>query len=370
MRPLPCRSSHILPLPIAYVQPVVFLGRSYEILEQSFTLFLSFAVAALGLPRIHNDDVSSPTETDRERMNSTVTLIGFPMDLGADRRGVDMGPSALRIAGIDEKLRSLGYTVVDEGDVPVKTQEVQTIKNHKLKYLPEITRACERLATKTKKVLDSGSFPLILGGDHSMSIGSIAGISAHCREQGKRLGVIWIDAHADMNTPETTPSGNIHGMPLAVSMGIGVPQLVNLMGFTPKVSPQNIVLLGIRSVDAGERELIKRLSVHAYPMPDIDKSGMYSIMEHALRYLKEQVDHLHVSFDLDSVDPTVVEGVGTPVPGGLSYRETHLLMEMIAEAGIMCSLEVAEVNPILDDKNNSARFAVDVIASTMGKRIL
>lgn len=303
-------------------------------------------------------------------MNRTVTIIGFPMDLGAGRRGVDMGPSALRIADIGDKLTQLGYTVVDEGDVPVRTQEVQTIHDAKLKYLPEITVSCARLAIATKAALDNGSFPLILGGDHSMSIGSIAGVSAHCREKGKRLGVMWIDAHADMNTPQTTPSGNIHGMPLSVSMGIGDDHLVNLMDFAPKVEPKNVALIAIRSVDPGEKVLIKELGVMAFPMPEIDKLGVYSIMENVLHTLKNNVDHLHVSFDLDSVDPTVAEGVGTPVPGGLSYRETHLIMEMIAEAGIMGSLEVAEVNPILDDKNSSARFAAEVVASTMGKHIL
>jgi arginase len=303
-------------------------------------------------------------------MNKNITIVGFPMDLGADRRGVDMGPSALRIADIDDKLRELGYDVTDEGDVQVRTQEVQTIEDPRLKYLPEITQACERLATAVKSILDRDSFPLILGGDHSMSIGSIAGISAHCKEKGKRLGVVWIDAHADMNIPDTTPSGNIHGMPLAVSMGLGASALVQLLGFAPKVEPSNVALIGIRSVDPGERTMIKELGVQAYPMPIIDKEGMYSVMQEVLKYMKDRVDHLHVSFDLDSVDPTLAEGVGTPVPGGLTYRETHLVMEMIAEAGIMSSLEIAEVNPILDIKNRSALFAADVIASTMGKRIL
>ncbi len=292
------------------------------------------------------------------------------MDLGAGRRGVDMGPSAIRIADLAGRLRELGYTISDEGDIQVKTQEVQTIENPHLKYLPEISRSCEKLALKTKKILDNDGFPLILGGDHSMSIGSIAGISAHCRERNKRLGVIWIDAHADMNTPDSTPSGNIHGMPLAVSMGLGEASLVNLMNFAPKVHPTNVALIGIRSVDPGERSLIKELHVIAHAMPDIDKQGMYHVMTGVLEHMRAHVDHLHVSFDLDSVDPTLVKGVGTPVPGGFSYREIHLCMEMIAESGLLSSLEVAEVNPILDDKNSSADFAADVIASTMGKNIL
>ncbi len=281
-----------------------------------------------------------------------------------------MGPSAIRIADLGGRLRELGYDLTDEGDIQVKTQEVQTVKDHSLKYLPEISRACEKLALKTKRILDNGKFPLILGGDHSMSIGSIAGIAAHCREQHKRLGVIWIDAHADMNTPETTPSGNIHGMPLAVSMGVGSPSLTQLLAFEPKVDPRNVALIGIRSVDPGERTLIRDLHVIAHAMPDIDKQGMYHVMKSVLEHMRTHVDHLHVSFDLDSVDPTLVKGVGTPVPGGFSYREIHLAMEMIAESGLLCSLEVAEVNPILDDRNNSAVFAADVIASTMGKNIL
>lgn len=304
------------------------------------------------------------------KKNKIVNIIGFPMDLGADRRGVDMGPSALRIAGIDEKLTALGYKVVDEGDIQVRTQETLSVKNPKLKYLPEIVRACETLAKKTKKVLDNGNFPLILGGDHSMSIGSIAGISAHCRENDKRLGVLWIDAHADMNVPDTTPSGNIHGMPLSVSMGIGVDKLTSLGGKFQKVLPENVVIIGARSIDPGERLLIKKLGVQTYTMFEIDKEGLYRVVEKALKYFQEHVDHLHVSFDLDSVDPFVAKGVGTPIPGGLSYREAHLIMEAVAETGKLGSLEVAEVNPILDDMNQSAHFAAGVISSCMGQRIL
>ncbi|MES2765486.1 MAG: arginase [Bacteroidota bacterium] len=300
----------------------------------------------------------------------TVRVIGFPMDLGADRRGVDMGPSALRIAGIEERLRELGYTVIDEGDIPVRMQEILKITDPKLKYLPEITNACERLAIKVKSVLDNGEFPLVLGGDHAMSIGSIAGIAAHCREKGKRLGVIWIDAHTDVNLPETTPSGNIHGMPLAVSLGFGAPELTSIAGDFKKLEPQNLFIVGARSVDIGERKFVKEQNIEVYTMTDIDQMGMVNVVNEILETVCEQVDHLHISFDLDSVDPSVASGVGTPVPGGLSYRETHLIMEMLAESGRVCSLEVAEVNPILDDKNKSAIFASEVVASTMGMRIL
>ena len=303
-------------------------------------------------------------------MSKTVRLIGFPMDLGAGRRGVDMGPSALRIADIGPKLVSVGYEVIDEGDIPVRAQEVQTIEDNSLKYLPEITKACQHLSDKVESVLDNGDFPLILGGDHSMSIGSIAGISAHCKKTGKRLGVLWIDAHSDINIPATSPTGNIHGMPVAVSLGLGAKELTSIGGDFKKLLPENIVYIGLRSVDDGEKNFIKELGITAYTMFDIDKHGIFTIVQETLDKMRESVDHLHISFDLDSVDPTIAQGVGTPVQGGLSYRETHLLMEMIAESGLISSFEVAEVNPILDNMNTSAVFAAGAVASCMGKRIL
>jgi arginase len=302
--------------------------------------------------------------------SKNVTLIGFPMDLGADRRGVDMGPSALRIADLQLKLQSLGYNISDSGDINIQIMEKQKITNQKLKYLPEILKTCKILARKVEKVLDQERFPLCIGGDHSMAIGTIAGISSYCRKNKLTLGVIWIDAHADMNTEESTPSGNIHGMPLAVSLGIGNEKLINLMGFSPKIKPENCTLIGIRSIDQMEKITIKELKIPVYTMADIDKLGIHRSIVRVLKQFREKVDHIHVSFDLDSVDPSVAPGVGTPVAGGLSYRETHLLMESIAECGCMSSLEVTEINPILDDKNRSALFAADVIASSMGQRIL
>jgi arginase len=300
----------------------------------------------------------------------TVDLIGFPMDLGADRRGVDMGPSALRIAGIAEKLAALGYRVRDLGDVPVEIKERQEAGDPRLKYLKEILRASVVLAERTGTSLEAGHFPLCIGGDHSMSLGSLAGIAAHCRSRRARLGVIWVDAHADMNTEETSPSGNIHGMPMAAALGKGPAALTGLLGFSPKVRPTDAVLIGMRQIDAGERELIRSLGLPVYTMTDIDRRGIADIVDNALVRLARRVDHLHVSFDLDAVDPSVVEGVGTPVPGGLSYREAHLIMETIAECGCMGSLDIAEVNPILDHRNRSAAFAVELIASAMGLRIL
>ncbi|MEO8398232.1 MAG: arginase [Ignavibacteriaceae bacterium] len=306
----------------------------------------------------------------KKPQTKTVNLIGFPMDLGADRRGVDMGPSAVRIANIQDKLEKLGYKVIDSGDINIQIMEKQKIINPKLKYLNEILKTSKILASRVEKALEKNQFPLCLGGDHSMALGSIAGISSYCRKNNLELGVIWIDAHPDMNTEETTPSGNIHGMPLAASLGIGHEKLVNFYGFSPKVKPENCALIGIRSIDPLERVRIKKLNLQVYTMSDVDKIGIHRIISRVLKQFKEKVDHIHVSFDLDSVDPSFAPGVGTPIPGGLSYRETHLLMEAIAECGCMSSLEVTEVNPILDNKNKSAVFASDVIASSMGQRIL
>jgi arginase len=299
-----------------------------------------------------------------------VSIIGFPMDLGSGRRGVDMGPSALRIAELSSKLKNLGYEVEDLGNVQIEIMERQKITDEKLKYLNEILKTSKLLASKVENILDRKRFPLIIGGDHSTAIGTIAGISAHCNKNKLRLGVIWIDAHADINTDKTTPSGNIHGMPLAACMGVGNEKLVNFYGFAPKVKPENVALIGIRSVDREERNTIKKLQVPVYTMSDVDKLGIHRIISRVLKQFKEKVDHIHISFDVDSVDPSVAPGVGTPVAGGLSYRETHLLMESIAECGCMSSLEVTEVNPILDNRNQSAVFTVDVIASSMGQRIL
>jgi len=292
------------------------------------------------------------------------------MDLGADRRGVDMGPSALRIAGLQKKLENLGYKVEDTGDIKIEIMEKQKIKNPKLKYLAEIIKTSKKLAEKVEKVLDNGDFPLCIGGDHSIALGTISGISTFCKKKKLKLGVIWIDAHSDMNTEKTSPSGNIHGMPLAALMGLGHVDLVNFQGFSPKLQPQNCTIIGVRSVDEAEKMNIKKLHVPIYTMNDIDKLGIHRIITKVLKQFRERVDHIHISFDLDSVDPSVAPGVGTPVPGGLSYREAHLLMEIIAECGCMSSLGVAEINPILDQKNQSANFTAELIASSMGQRIL
>ena len=299
-----------------------------------------------------------------------IDIIGFPMDLGADRRGVDMGPSALRIAGIRERLENLGYRVTDMGDIAIEIKERQVVENPKLKYLAEIVKTSITLADMVSTSLDQGRFPMCIGGDHSMAIGPIAGVSAHCRKEGRTPGIIWIDAHADINTEATTPSGNIHGMPLAVNIGMGNDTLTQLMGFGPKVAAGNCALIGARRIDAGEKEIIAEAGLSVYTMTDIDRRGIGAVMDEALAAILPGIDHLHVSFDLDSVDPDVASGVGTPVPGGLSYREAHLIMETIAECSCMASLEVAEVNPILDQRNRSAEFAAELVASSMGLRIL
>ena len=298
-----------------------------------------------------------------------IHLLGVPMDLGAGRRGVDMGPSAIRIAGITEKLSALGHTVTDEGDIQVKAPETQRIKDPRLKYLPEIVRACTLLASKIEKSLDTGDFPLVIGGDHSIAIGTIAGIASFCRKKNKTLGVLWVDAHGDMNTAETSPSGNIHGMPLAVSVGLGALELTSVGGDFRKVDPKNIVMIAIRDLDEGEKSAIKKNGLNIFTMEDIDKHGMAVVITKALRKLRA-VDYLHVSFDLDAMDPQVAPGVGTPVKGGLDYREAHLIMETLAESKRMTSLEIVEANPILDNRNQSAEFAVELVQSGFGKKII
>jgi arginase len=298
-----------------------------------------------------------------------IHILGVPMDLGAGRRGVDMGPSAIRIAGVADRLRALGHTIDDEGDIQVKPPEQQRITNEKLKYLPAIVRACTVLASKVEKIIASEGFPLVLGGDHSIAIGTIAGIASHCKKSGKKLGLLWIDAHGDLNTAETSPSGNIHGMPLAASLGHGALELTSVGGDFPKLDPKNVILLATRDLDEGEKASIKKLGVTVFTMGEIDKHGMALVITKALRKLRH-VDYLHVSFDLDAVDPSVAPGVGTPVKGGLNYREAHLIMETLNEFGKMTSLEIVEANPILDNRNQSAEFAVELILSGFGKKIL
>ncbi|MCB1221012.1 MAG: arginase [Planctomycetales bacterium] len=299
-----------------------------------------------------------------------ISIIGFPMDLGAGRRGVDMGPSALRIARVAGQLEELGHEVHDDGDISIAGPESEKIPHPNHRYMPEIARACGKLATWYKRTLDNGHFPIALGGDHSMAIGSVAGVAAHCRENGKSLGVLWVDAHADINTPETTPSGNIHGMPIAVCLGRGPAELVNISFEGPKLETRNLSYIGLRSVDPGEARAIHELEIEYYAMPDIDRQGVPAIIDRVLERLSSQVDHLHVSFDMDAIDPRIAPGVGTPVFGGLTYREAHLVMETVAQCSKFCSLELVEVNPVLDSVNRTAELGAELIASALGKRIL
>jgi arginase len=299
-----------------------------------------------------------------------VHVLGVPMDLGSGRRGVDMGPSAIRIAGVAERLRELGHKVVDDGDLVIKNMEELKVGNERARYLPEITRVSVLLARKIEHIMERDRFPLVLGGDHSIAVGTVSGIAALCQRQGKKLGLLWIDAHGDINTPETSPSGNIHGMPLATLLGFGVKELTEVGGVFPKVRAENIALVGIRSLDAGEKSRLKENGVQVHTMADIDRHGVHRIMKKALAQVTDGTDYVHVSFDLDAVDPTVAPGVGTPVKGGLDYREAHLIMEVIADAGVMTSLEMVEVNPILDQGNASAIFAVELVQSAFGKKIL
>lgn len=290
------------------------------------------------------------------------------MDHGQNRRGVDMGPSAIRYAGVVDRIEDLGHSVSDEGDIQIGHADGSVDTSTNLRNLKAITEATEALGDKVFEVAEAGNFPLVLGGDHSIAIGTLSGIS----ERHENLGVIWYDAHADMNTSDTSPSGNIHGMPLAASFGHGHEKLTNIRGYSPKVKPENIVIIGARSVDPGERQLIKERGIRVYSMHEIDKMGMNAVIEDSIRYLKEErkTDAVHLSLDLDGIDPMYTPGVGTPVPGGISYRESHLAMEMLFDAGIITSAEFVEVNPILDEKNRTADVAVALIGSLFGEKLL
>jgi arginase len=297
-------------------------------------------------------------------------LVGVPMDLGAGRRGVDMGPSAIRIAGVAPGLRHLGFAVEDDGDVGVPAPETRDPGSPNARYLEPIYHVCNRLRLRVRRSLDQGEIPIVLGGDHSIAIGTVSGVSEHFRNRGQKVGLIWVDAHGDMNTPESSPTGNIHGMPLATLCGMGHPRLVEMGGFWPKVDRKNVCLIGIRDIDEVERKIVKSSGIHAYTMRDVDERGMRAIMQECIGFANDGTAGFHVSFDLDGMDPRDVPGTGTPVKGGISWREANLLMEMVSDTGKMTSLEVTELNPILDVKNQSGEVAVDVILSAFGKRIL
>lgn len=298
-------------------------------------------------------------------MNRNVSIIGVGMDLGADRRGVDMGPSAIRYAGLVNRLEGMGFSIKDIGDIVVnRPNTMVSIEHHK--YLDQVVEANTKLANAVSNELADGRFPLVLGGDHSIAMGTIAGVAQHV----KNLGVIWFDAHGDLNTGETSPTGNIHGMPLAASLGLGHERLVNIGGISPKIKPENIVVIGARDLDPGERILIKERGIKVFTMHEVDRLGMARVMEEAVAHVSKNTDGVHLSLDLDGLDPHDAPGVGTPVLGGISYREGHLAMEILAEADVLVSAEFVEVNPILDRENMTARVAVALISSAFGDKLL
>lgn len=299
-------------------------------------------------------------------MGKRVGILGVPMDLGQGRRGVDMGPSALRYGRLDGSLEALGHEVDDLGDVEVPVAEslhLDASHGGGMVFLDTIARCCEATVARLAG-LDDDVFPVVLGGDHSIAMGSVTGCA-----RGERVGVIWVDAHGDFNTPETSPSGNIHGMPLAALCGLGDRRLVDVARPGAKVLPEDLVLIGVRDLDAGERRLLRELGVSVFTMKEVDRLGIPRLAEETLHRLAGRA-RIHVSLDADVLDPEVAPGVGTPVPGGLTYREAHLLMELLADAGVVTSLDLVEVNPILDRENVTARMMVELAASLLGKRIL
>ena len=300
----------------------------------------------------------------------TINVIGVPLDLGAGRRGVDMGPSAMRVADLNKKLATLGYSVEDAGNVPVTIPETQHFGDHQSKFLKEIIQVCEHLAQLVERALEEKSLPIVLGGDHSIAIGTLGGGARFYQRIRQNIGLIWFDAHADFNTPETSPSGNVHGMPLSAVVGVGPQDLTNLHGICPKVKPQNAVLVGVRDIDVPEKELLVSSAVRVFTMRDIDERGMRSVVEEAIKIATQHTAGLAVSWDMDFLDPSDAPGVGTPVKGGASYREAHLAMEMIADTNKLLSLELVEVNPVLDHMNTTASLGVELILSALGKKIL
>ena len=309
-----------------------------------------------------------------------IVILGVPMDLGAGRRGVDMGPSAIRLAQLQQQLEALGHEVTDLGNVSVPVAE-SLAESLGARYLEPIRAVCEEVAGRIA-ALPADVLPIIIGGDHAVSMGTVAGAvrrgssragveasSSRPGLEGERIGLVWIDAHTDFNTPDSSPSGNVHGMPVASLVGLGDQRLIDIGGAGPKVRPEDIVMIGIRSVDLGERDLLRGRGAHIYTMKDIDTLGMAQVATRALEHLAN-VTRIHVSFDADSLDPSIAPGVGTPVQGGLTYREAHLLMELLADSGKVSSLDIVEVNPVLDRENMTARVVVEMACSLLGKRIV
>jgi arginase len=298
-----------------------------------------------------------------------IHLIGVPLDLGGNRRGTDMGPSAFRIAGIGEQLARLGRTVVDKGDIVTPIPELKGPGDVRKRYVKDIARVCQKLYQTSLASLHEGALPIVLGGDHSLGAGSVAASAAFQRMRGQSLGLIWVDAHGDMNRPDTSESGNVHGMPLAALLGPEPAELARIGGDQPSVLARNTVLVGIRDLDEIEKQLVRASNVHIFTMKEVDRLGIAKVMEEALRLAGDGTGGIHVSFDMDVCDPTIAPGVGTAVKGGLDYREAHLVMEMAAESGRLVSLDLVEVNPTLDMRNTTAELGAELALSAMGKRI-
>ena len=300
----------------------------------------------------------------------SVAIIGVPQDYGAGRRGVDMGPSAMRVANLNASLANLGFAVEDYGNVHVDQPESIPESAKSARHLPQIAKNCLRLARMVEKAAGERSFPLVLGGDHSIAAGTVAGITKHYRKQKLNLGLVWIDAHGDFNTPESSPSGNVHGMPLSSIVGQGPRELTHLRGISPMIAPQNVALVGIRDIDRREADNIRAAGIHTYTMREVDERGIRAVMQDAVSAASQGTAGLHLSLDMDALDPEEAPGVGTPVRGGLNYREAHLAMELLHDTGKLVSMEVVEVNPVLDIANRTAALAVELVLSAMGKRIL
>jgi len=299
-----------------------------------------------------------------------VHIVGVPLDLGGNRRGVDMGPSAFRIAGLGERLTALGVPVVDSGDLVAPIPETKNEGDPSKKYIRDIARVCERLYKTSLGVLEKGGLPLVLGGDHSLAAGSVAATADFVRRERKKVGLIWVDAHGDMNTPATSGSGNVHGMPLASLLGPEPAELSRIGGFAPKIAAAQTALIGIRNLDPREKDVIRDAGVRVFTMKDIDRSGIAAVMEQAIAIAGSGTAGIHVSFDLDVCDPTIAPGVGTPVKGGLDYREAHMVMEMVADSGLLLALDLVEVNPVLDDRNMTAILGAELASSALGQKIL
>jgi arginase len=299
-----------------------------------------------------------------------VHILGVPLDLGGGRRGVDMGPSAMRIAGISERLTAMGCVVIDKGDLAAPIPETQAERDPRKKYVREIARVCQKLYSQVYQAHEEGALPLVLGGDHSLAAGSVGASADFAAAKGHEIGLLWIDAHGDMNTPASTSSGNVHGMPLAALLGPEPAELSKIGARSPKVRADKTVLIGIRNLDPLERDRIRDAQIKVFTMKDIDRDGIASVMERALAIAGHGTSGVHVSFDLDVCDPSIAPGVGTPVKGGLDYREAHMVMEMVADSGRLLGLDLVEINPILDAQNQTAILAVELVGSAFGQGII